>query len=114
MPQSKKCQRCASDFNCSAKETTPCQCNDVTIDTETKGFLGRTYYGCLCNNCLKELDDLVLTSKGEKYPNKAQDMVEGEHYNLQNGYKVFTEKFHYLRGFCCQNKCKNCAYGFNK
>jgi len=43
------------------------------------------------------------------------DLVENEdfYYNEQ-GYKVFTEKYHLKRGYCCQNGCKHCPYGFNK
>ncbi|MEO1009880.1 MAG: DUF5522 domain-containing protein [Bacteroidota bacterium] len=25
---------------------------------------------------------------------------------------VFTEFYHILRGQCCQNGCRHCAYGF--
>ncbi len=114
MPQKLKCQRCTTEFECSAKDDTLCQCNEVTISTETQAFLSRSYYGCLCNSCLTEMDEMVKSSEGKEYPKMAMDMVEGEHYYKQNGYKVFTEKFHYLRGHCCQNKCKHCAYGFDK
>ena len=43
------------------------------------------------------------------------ELVENEdfYYNEQ-GYKVFTEKYHLKRGYCCQNGCKHCPYGFNK
>jgi hypothetical protein len=42
-------------------------------------------------------------------------LVEGEDYYLnEDGYKVFTEKYHLKRGFCCKNKCKHCPYGFTK
>lgn len=28
-------------------------------------------------------------------------------------YKVFTEHYLSKRGYCCQNKCRHCPYGFN-
>ncbi|HJY64120.1 MAG TPA: DUF5522 domain-containing protein, partial [Ignavibacteria bacterium] len=34
-------------------------------------------------------------------------------YKTEEGYIVFTEKYHLKRGFCCQNGCKHCPYGFN-
>jgi len=34
-------------------------------------------------------------------------------YKTEGGYIVFTEKYHLKRGFCCQNGCKHCPYGFN-
>jgi hypothetical protein len=35
-------------------------------------------------------------------------------YHSEEGYIVFTEKYHLKRGYCCNNGCKHCAYGFNK
>jgi hypothetical protein len=28
--------------------------------------------------------------------------------------KVFTEKYLLKRGYCCQNGCRHCPYGFDK
>ena len=35
-------------------------------------------------------------------------------YKSEEGYIVFTEKYHLNRGYCCQSKCKHCPYGYNK
>jgi hypothetical protein len=35
-------------------------------------------------------------------------------YMSPEGYIVFTEKYHLKRGYCCQNACKHCPYGFKK
>ncbi|WP_089758296.1 DUF5522 domain-containing protein [Chitinophaga terrae (ex Kim and Jung 2007)] len=35
------------------------------------------------------------------------------YYNEQ-GYMVFTEKFHLERGYCCGNGCKHCPYNYEK
>ena len=42
-------------------------------------------------------------------------LVEGEdfYYNEQ-GFRVFTEKYHLKRGFCCKNGCKHCPYCYDK
>ncbi|HXC03225.1 MAG TPA: DUF5522 domain-containing protein [Bacteroidia bacterium] len=37
-----------------------------------------------------------------------------EFYYSPEGYLVFTEKYHLRRGYCCQNGCRHCPYGFNK
>jgi hypothetical protein len=43
-----------------------------------------------------------------------KDLVENEDfYFTPEGYKVFTEKYHLKRGYCCQNGCRHCPYGFN-
>jgi len=42
-------------------------------------------------------------------------LIEGEDYYLSpEGYKVFTEKFHLKRGYCCKSGCRHCPYGFDK
>ena len=35
-----------------------------------------------------------------------------EFYLSEDGFIVFTEKYHLKRGYCCQNNCKHCPYGF--
>lgn len=34
-------------------------------------------------------------------------------YKSEEGYIVFTEKYHLKRGYCCKNNCKHCPYGYN-
>ncbi|MBL4754559.1 MAG: hypothetical protein JKY52_13310 [Flavobacteriales bacterium] len=42
-------------------------------------------------------------------------LVEGEDYYFNpEGLMVMTERYHLKRGFCCENACKHCPYGFNK
>jgi urocanate hydratase len=35
-----------------------------------------------------------------------------EYYTTPEGYIVFTEKYLLNRGYCCQNGCRHCPYGF--
>ncbi|MCC9166403.1 DUF5522 domain-containing protein [Pontibacter sp. XAAS-A31] len=45
----------------------------------------------------------------------SQILTEGEDYYLnEQGLMVFTAKYHLKRGYCCQNGCRHCPYGFNK
>ena len=38
-------------------------------------------------------------------------LKEGEDYYLDpRGFRVFTEKYHKERGYCCGNGCKHCPY----
>ena len=39
---------------------------------------------------------------------------QDDFYYSPEGYIVFTEKYLLKRGYCCQNGCKHCPYGFNK
>ncbi len=37
-----------------------------------------------------------------------------EYYYTPEGFVVFTEKYLLKRGYCCQNSCRHCPYGFDK
>jgi len=37
-----------------------------------------------------------------------------DYYHSEEGYIIYTEKYHLKRGYCCENYCKNCPYGFGK
>ena len=39
---------------------------------------------------------------------------EGDYYFNEQGYRVFTEQYLLKRGYCCQNGCKHCPYGYDK
>lgn len=35
----------------------------------------------------------------------------GDYYFSEEGFLVFTEKYHLKRGYCCQSRCRHCPYG---
>jgi hypothetical protein len=40
--------------------------------------------------------------------------IEPDDYYLSpEGYRVFTEKYLRKRGYCCENGCRHCPYGFD-
>lgn len=45
---------------------------------------------------------------------KIDKLADDEYYYSPEGYIVFTEKYLLKRGYCCQNGCKHCPYGFRK
>lgn len=62
------CQRCQSTFQCKANDIANCQCATVTISKEAKQYLKTTNYGCLCKNCLMEINQQIknaLTTQEE-------------------------------------------------
>ena len=70
---------------------------------------------------IKYLDTItIIKCKVHKFArmsrqNSENKLIEGEDYYLTpEGYKVFTEKFHLKRGYCCKNGCRHCAYGYDK
>ncbi|MGB3184042.1 MAG: DUF5522 domain-containing protein [Cyclobacteriaceae bacterium] len=45
--------------------------------------------------------------------NKNQPAIlEEKDYYMENGFLVFTERYHLKRGYCCQSGCRHCPYGF--
>ena len=43
--------------------------------------------------------------------NPKEGIAQGDYY-FENGLMVFTEAYHLKRGYCCQNNCRHCPYGF--
>ncbi len=46
------------------------------------------------------------------FPSK-QNLEPEDFYTTQEGYIVFTEKYHLKRGYCCKSGCKHCPYNYN-
>jgi hypothetical protein len=44
---------------------------------------------------------------------KKNNLDQGDYYLSDEGYIVFTEKYHLKRGYCCKSGCKHCPYGFD-
>ena len=103
----KSCSRCSTAIECRANDISKCDCAKIEITKETTRFLKQTNYNCLCNECLSQVDQLVVMS--EEIPKK---MIPKIHYYIENGNYVFTELYHIQRGYCCGSGCRHCAYGF--
>ncbi|MGZ5244484.1 MAG: DUF5522 domain-containing protein [Bacteroidia bacterium] len=43
---------------------------------------------------------------------KPLPLEPGDYYFNENGFMVFTEKYHLKRGFCCGSKCKHCPFNW--
>lgn len=41
-------------------------------------------------------------------------LVEGEDYTLEDGRMVLSREFLLKRGHCCNSRCRNCPYKFEK
>ena len=108
------CKRCNVTFECNANDISNCQCNEITLSEKTKTFMGETNYNCLCANCLTELESLVNDNHNLRRTLNPQNLLEGVHFYKEDGLFVFTELYHYLKGSCCGNNCKHCAYGNKK
>jgi hypothetical protein len=45
-------------------------------------------------------------------PDTPGPLTEGVDYVVEGGLLVFTSHYLLKRGYCCQNGCRNCPYGF--
>ncbi|KYG78480.1 hypothetical protein AWW68_06845 [Roseivirga spongicola] len=52
-------------------------------------------------------------SKRSKKQTNFESKTE-DYYIDDNGLLVFTAHYHKKRGYCCQNGCRHCPYGFKK
>ncbi|MBS1646259.1 MAG: hypothetical protein JST67_02835 [Bacteroidetes bacterium] len=48
------------------------------------------------------------------FSDKKNNLSPEDYYLSEEGYIVFTEKYHLKRGYCCKSGCKHCPYGYNK
>jgi hypothetical protein len=39
-----------------------------------------------------------------------KEFIKDIDYYLENGFVIFTEKYHKERGECCGNSCRHCPY----
>lgn len=54
-----------------------------------------------------------MSESFEGFSNR-KNLEPDEFYYSEEGYMVFTEKYLLKRGYCCQNGCKHCPYGFDR
>lgn len=110
----KICPGCKKEFTCNSENISACACSRVSLSNETKAFLAKTFYNCLCNDCLFALNQLVAMEKQYPFPGRGGELIEGIHYYKEEDYRVFTEFYLLSRGYCCRSGCRHCPYGFKK
>lgn len=110
----KNCERCKKEFTCNTNDIKNCDCTKIVLKDETKKFLSNTFYNCLCNDCLNNLNDFSLVAEKYKFPELTNEYIVDVHYYIENEFWVFTEFFHFQKGNCCKNNCRHCAYGYTK
>jgi hypothetical protein len=50
------CLRCGAAFHCGANDPAPCPCGALRLDPATLQALRERYAGCLCLDCLRQLE----------------------------------------------------------
>lgn len=115
-----ECSECGQQLSCQKSEE--CWCNSYPkLLTPDKAKT------CLCADCLEKALATTIQNKGPLSEEQMMEvaamgepkqLTEGLHYNMEevNGTKLLVMSKWYLlrRGYCCENGCRNCPYGFRK
>ncbi len=106
------CGNCGKNISCKVPDIQNCACSTIKLSPQTKSFLTKTYFDCLCNHCLEEINQKITGTANLSFPAKKEEFIEGVHYYREGNMWVFTELYHILKGSCCGNTCRHCVYGF--
>lgn len=112
LTKEKSCAKCSSKIICNTTDIEQCQCASVPLSNATQLFLSKTYFDCLCKDCLIQINKEVEAAQATTFPTQRKMMIEGLHYYKEGSNWVFTEFYHLLRGFCCGSGCRHCVYGY--
>ena len=52
----KECPRCKKTFECKHEDIANCWCMTTSIEPDAMGFIADNYEGCLCPECIAELN----------------------------------------------------------
>lgn len=75
-------------------------------------YLNSTNYTHVCPSCEVILKELKVRGQDYPFSDSFGELQEGIHYSMEDNMVVFTELYHIAKGYCCENNCRNCAYGF--
>jgi len=112
--EEKVCPICGDSFICKTGDVANCQYSLVDLSEDTRIFLSKTCFDCLCNHCLCKINEDVRVSRRYCFPTQKEMLIEGLHYYKEGDNWIFTALYHQLRGYCCGAHCRHCIYGFNK
>jgi Family of unknown function (DUF5522)/Cysteine-rich CWC len=112
--EEKYCPKCQQIFLCKVGDVANCQCRLVQLTAEADAFLAKTYFDCLCKDCLEKINEDVRIAAHYRFPTQKEMLIEGLHYYREGRNWVFTPLYHQLRGYCCGGGCRHCVYGFKK
>jgi uncharacterized protein DUF5522/cysteine-rich CWC protein len=111
--EQKSCSGCGQKFICGAESgEESCWCNDLPHVS----LVANEDQDCFCPQCLREAIQKLNcpnTSAGSTIKagvSSQYSLVEGEDYYSEGGAIVFTARYHFRRGYCCDSGCRHCPY----
>ena len=66
------CPICNGLFTCKMGDIANCQCNTVQLTEATVNFLAKTNLSCLCKDCLKRINQIVIVAKQHQFPTQKE------------------------------------------
>jgi hypothetical protein len=66
--EEKYCPKCNAMFICKVGDIANCQCTTLQLSDETKSFLSKTHFDCLCKNCLTKINQDIKMTKAYQFP----------------------------------------------
>lgn len=59
--EKKYCPKCGQPFTCKVGDVANCQCSMVSLTPEASAFLAGNYDDCLCQSCLRQINEDMRT-----------------------------------------------------
>lgn len=85
---------------------------DVLDKKQLHQFYAKAKWTQLCIECQNHFDHLIAENMDMQLPDDTKQLIENEHYYIENGLFVFKEVYHMSKGSCCRNNCRHCVYGY--
>lgn len=105
-----ECERCGRLFDRTANALGSYAHKTIKRKAESPELRQTVKAGRWCPDCQAVVDHPVPEIKRES-KTSPNELLEGIHYYLENGFWIFTEHYHRLRGYCCKRGCRHCPYG---
>ena len=117
-----RCPQCGATFSCGAEQSS-CWCGDVPRLLPADSAAPCVCRGCMLRDLRQEIAEFmesVTPANAIAAAERAQrcatpgDLIEGLDYEMEGESFVLSAWFLLKRGECCENRCRNCPYGYGR
>lgn len=84
------------------------------ISPQLMFFFKQSDLNHVCTECISDVNKLIEYCLARGHRSIVEELAEGVHYYMEGGMWVFTELYHFQRGYCCESGCRHCIYGFKR
>ena len=105
-----ECSKCQKNHSPSSDILTQPEYQEFYADRKPLGkFLRRSHFPYLCKECIEDLSKNLDEFDLELIPTQLEEKI---HFYMEGGLMVLTQNYHFMKGYCCENGCRHCPYGF--